>query len=156
MSLSVAENLVVSINYTLTDDEGNVIDSSEGSDLLTYLHGAGNIIPGLENELTGKTEGDSLQVKVQPSDGYGEQRQELIQIVDKAVFQGTETLEPGMSFQAQGPDGMVQNIVIKEINDEEVTIDANHPLAWTVLNFEVQVIMIREATKEEIDHGHVH
>ena len=156
MSLLIGDNLVVSMHYKLTDNDGNVLDSSEGAEPLTYLHGSGNIIPGLEKELVGKVEGDTHQVKVEPEEGYGEINPELIQTVDKAAFQGVESVEVGMSFEAQASDGSVQHIVVKSIEGEVVTIDANHPLAGTTLNFDVQIVSVREATEEEIDHGHVH
>ena len=156
MSLLIGDNLVVSMHYKLTDNDGNVLDSSEGAEPLTYLHGAGNIIPGLEKELVGKVEGDSHQVKVEPDEGYGEIDPELIQTVDIAAFQGVESVEVGMSFEAQAADGSVQHIVIKNVEGEEVTIDANHPLAGVTLNFDVDIVSVRDATEEEIDHGHVH
>ena len=156
MSLLIGDNLVVSMHYKLTDSEGNVLDSSEGAEPLTYLHGSGNIIPGLEKELVGKVEGDSHQVKVEPEEGYGEINPELIQTVDKAAFQGVESVEVGMSFEAQASDGSVQHIVVKGIEGEVVTIDANHPLAGVTLNFDVEIVSVREASEEEIDHGHVH
>jgi FKBP-type peptidyl-prolyl cis-trans isomerase SlyD len=156
MPLLIGDNLVVSMHYKLTDNDGNVLDSSEGAEPLTYLHGSGNIIPGLEKELVGNVEGDSQQVKVEPEEGYGEINPELIQTVDKAAFQGVESVEVGMSFEAQASDGSVQHIVVKSIEGEEVTIDANHPLAGVTLNFDVEITSVREATEEEIDHGHVH
>ena len=156
MSLLIGDKLVVSMHYKLTDNDGNVLDSSEGAEPLTYLHGSGNIIPGLEKELVGKVAGDSEQVKVEPAEGYGEINPELIQTVDKAAFQGVESVEVGMSFEAQASDGSVQHIVIKNVEGEEVTIDANHPLAGVTLNFDVEIVSVREATEEEIDHGHVH
>ncbi len=156
MSLLIGDNSVVSMHYKLTDNDGNVLDSSEGMEPLTYLHGAGNIIPGLEKALVGKVAEDSLTVKVQPADGYGEVMQELIQTVDKSAFQGVETVEAGMSFEAQGPDGMAQRITVKEVDGDQVTIDANHPLAGVELTFDVNIVSIREATDEEIKHGHVH
>ena len=156
MSLLIGENLVVSMHYTLTDDTGKVLDSSEGSEPLAYLHGKGSIIPGLERELVGKVAGDSLQVRVEPADGYGEIEKELIHKVEKASFQGVDTVEVGMQFEAQAPDGSVQHIVVKKVEDDIVTIDANHPLAGVVLHFDVEIIGVREATEEEIAHGHVH
>lgn len=156
MSLMIGDNSVVSMHYKLTDNDGNVIDSSEGMEPLTYLHGAGNIIPGLEKALVGKVEDHSLTVKVQPSDGYGEIMQELIQTLDKAAFQGVETVEAGMSFEAQGPDGLSKRIVVKKVEDDQITIDANHPLAGVELNFDVNIVSVREATAEEKTHGHVH
>jgi FKBP-type peptidyl-prolyl cis-trans isomerase SlyD len=156
MTLLVGDNLVVSIHYQLTDDEGNVLDSSKDRDPLNYLHGAGNILPGLESALVGKVEGDSEQVRLEPEDGYGTVRDELIQKIDRSAFQGVEKVEVGMTFQAQGPNGDVQHIVIKDVEGDEVTIDANHPLAGVALNFDVEVVGVREATAEEIEHGHVH
>ena len=156
MSLSIGNNLVVSMHYKLTDNDGEVLDSSEGSEPLAYLHGAGNIISGLEKALVGKVEGDSLQVKVEPAEGYGEVMPELIQPVDIAAFQGVETVEVGMGFEAEGPDGSIQSIVVKKVEGDEVTIDANHPLAGVVLNFDVQIVDVREASEEEIAHNHVH
>ena len=156
MTLLVGDNLVVSIHYQLTDDEGNVLDSSKDRDPLNYLHGAGNILPGLESALVGKVEGDSEQVRLEPEDGYGTVRDELIQKIDRSAFQGVESVEVGMTFQAQGPNGAVQHIVVKDVEGDEVTIDANHPLAGVALNFDVEVVGIREATAEEIEHGHVH
>ena len=156
MSLLIGDNLVVSMHYKLTDNEGNVLDSSEGSEPLTYLHGAGNIIPGLEKALVGKVEGDTQQVTVEPAEGYGEVMPELTQTVDKAAFQGVESVEVGMSFEAQTSDGSVQHIVVTKVDGEQVTVDANHPLAGVVLNFDVEIVSVREATEEEISHGHVH
>lgn len=156
MSLLIGDKLVVSMHYTLTDNEGNVLDSSEGAEPLTYLHGAGNIIPGLEKALVGKVEGDSQQVTVEPAEGYGEVMAELMQTVDKAAFQGVESVEVGMSFEAQTSDGSVQHIVVSKVDGDQVTVDANHPLAGVVLNFDVEIVSVREATEEEIDHGHVH
>lgn len=156
MSLLIGDKLVVSMNYKLTDDDNNVIDSSEGAEPLTYLHGAGNIIPGLEKELVGKTQGDKLTVRVAPAEGYGEISPELVQVVDKAMFQGVEQIEPGMQFQAQGPEGQTQRIVVKSVEEDSVTVDANHPLAGMHLNFDVEIVSIRDASEEELAHGHVH
>lgn len=154
--MKVTENCVVSIHYTLTDSEGKVIDSSDGRDPLKYLHGAGNIIPGLERELIDCQVGEQKKVTVQPTDGYGEVEESLIQKLPRDVFSGVETIEVGMEFQAQGPQGQVQSVVVKKVEDDGVTIDANHALAGVVLNFDVVVDEIREATEEELSHGHVH
>lgn len=156
MSLLIGDNLVVSMHYKLTDDGGNVLDSSEGSEPLAYLHGAGSIIPGLEKALVGKVAGDSLQVRVEPAEGYGEVRPDLIQTVQKEAFQDVASVEPGMAFEAKAPDGSVQHIVVKKVDGDEVTIDANHPLAGVVLHFDIEVVGVREATEEEVAHGHVH
>ncbi len=156
MSLLIGDKLVVTIHYKLTDNSGNVLDSSEGKDPLTYLHGAKNIIPGLEKPLVGKTKGAKLQVKVDPVDGYGEIKPELTTVVEKSLFQGVDTLEVGMTFEASAPDGSRQQVVIKKVEEGKVTIDANHPLAGVTLNFDVEVIGVREASQEELSHGHVH
>lgn len=154
--MQIANNSVVSIHYTLTNDGGDVIDSSAGSEPLVYLQGAGNIIPGLENPLAGKKAGDALTVRVAPADGYGEVVMELIQQVPKEMFQGSDTIEPGMTFQAQDQSGYMQRVTVTAVNDNTVTIDANHPLAGQHLNFDVTIVDVRTATQEELDHGHVH
>jgi FKBP-type peptidyl-prolyl cis-trans isomerase SlyD len=152
----IAEQSVVSIHYTLTNDAGETLDTSDGREPLVYLHGAQNIIPGLENELTGKSVGDSFDVTIQPEEAYGTVNPELVQTVPHSAFEGVEKVEPGMQFQARGDDGETQVITVTEVADSGVTVDGNHPLAGQVLNFSVRVEEIREATEEEIEHGHVH
>ena len=154
--MKIQNNAVVSIHYTLTNEGGEVIDSSKGKEPLKYLHGAGNIIPGLENELVDCVVGDSKQVTVQPKDGYGETDEALVQKLPTDAFTGIEKVEVGMEFQAQGEGGGVQYVVVKKVEDDGITIDGNHPLAGEVLSFDVKVEEVREATEEEIDHGHVH
>jgi len=154
MSLLIGDNLVVSMHYRLTDDDGNELDSSEGYEPMSYLHGARNIIPGLENALTGKVEGDSLVVKVEPAAGYGEVIQELIQTVEREEFQDAESLEAGMVFEANAPDGSLQRIMVVKVEGNEITIDANHPLAGVTLNFDVKIVGVRKATAEEITNGY--
>jgi FKBP-type peptidyl-prolyl cis-trans isomerase SlyD len=149
-------NSVVSIHYTLTNDEGTVIDSSINIDPLVYLQGSGNIIPGLENALAGKVAGDKLNVRIAPADGYGETVLELIQQVPLEMFQGAENVEPGMTFQAQDQSGYMQRVEVTAVNGNMVTIDANHPLAGQHLNFDVTIVDVRPASQEELDHGHVH
>lgn len=154
--MSIAENKVVSFHYTLKNSEGEVLDSSEGQEPLAYLHGHGGIIPGLENAMAGKVEGDSFEVNVKPEDGYGEINAELIQAVSRDAFQGVDEIEPGMRFQTESPEGHAQIIVVKEVAENEVIIDANHELAGEELNFAIEVVAIRDASAEELDHGHVH
>ncbi len=156
MSLSIGERTVVSIHYTLKDEEGTVIDSSEGAEPLAYLHGAGNIIPGLEHALSGKSAGESLQVVVEPANGYGEYQADLLLVVPREAFQGVEDIEVGMAFTAQAADGSQRRIVVRDVEGDEVTIDANHELAGVDLHFSVEIVEVREATSEEVDHGHVH
>lgn len=154
--MTIENGKVVSIHYTLTDDEGATIDSSDGGDPLTYLHGSGNIIPGLENALVGKTKGDSLDVSVEPEQGYGPHVPEMVQQVPREAFQGVDQIEAGMSFEAAAEDGRTQRVVVTEVTDETVTVDGNHPLAGQNLNFAVTVADIRDASEEEVAHGHVH
>lgn len=154
--MKIATNSVVSIHYTLTDDQGAVIDSSVGSDPLVYLHGSRAIIPGLERALEGREPGETLKVSVPPEEGYGPSHPELIQTVPHSAFQGVERVETGMQFQAHGEDGSVRRVRIVQVSDEGVTVDGNHPLAGAVLHFDVEVSAVRAATPEEIAHGHVH
>ena len=153
----IENDKVVSMHYTLKDDEGNVIDSSDGQDPLTYLHGASNIIPGLESALTGKSLGDKLEVRVEPKDAYGEPTPELVQTVELKMFEGVEEVEPGMVFQVQaGENQPPQRIMVRSVEGEEVVVDGNHPLAGVTLNFAVDITEIRAASETEIEHGHVH
>lgn len=154
--MKIAENCIVSIHYRLTDDEGEELDSSSDGDPLVYLHGADNIIPGLEDALEGRGAGDQLEVVVQPEDAYGPVDPELVQAVPRSSFKGVDKLEPGMQFQMKDPEGQVQVVTVQEVKGQEVTIDANHPLAGQVLHFAITVEAVRAATAEEIDHGHVH
>ena len=153
--MQVSKDKVVTINYTLTDEQGSVLDSSEGRDPLAYIHGSGSIIPGLESALEGKSAGDALAVSVSPQEGYGERDEALTHVVSKDMFNDVEDLEVGMRFQAQSDQGRQVFSVIK-IEEDEVTVDANHPLAGMTLNFDVNVVDIRDATSEELEHGHAH
>jgi FKBP-type peptidyl-prolyl cis-trans isomerase SlyD len=154
--MKIENNAVVSIQYKLTNDGGEVLDSSEGDEPLTYLHGTDSIIPGLENALTGKGSGEQLEVVVQPEEGYGEFNEAMIQVVPKDAFDGIDDIQPGMQFQAESPEGQLQIVSVKEIGDDGITIDANHPLAGQVLHFDITIETVREATAEELEHGHVH
>ncbi len=147
---------VVAIDYTLSNDAGEVIDSSAGAEPLVYLHGASNIIAGLENALAGKAVGDELEVSIEPEDAYGEYSAELITNLGREMFEGVEDLEVGMQFHASAPDGGMQIVTIRDIDGDQVTIDGNHPLAGQQLNFKVKVVSVRAASEEEIAHGHVH
>jgi FKBP-type peptidyl-prolyl cis-trans isomerase SlyD len=153
--MQVARDKVVTIDYTLKDDSGKVIDRSEGGNF-SYLHGANNIIPGLEKALAGKSAGDEVSVSLQPDEGYGHRNESLKQVVSKDMFQTQEDIEIGRQFYAQSPDGQQLIITVTEVSGAEITIDANHPLAGVNLNFDVRVIDVRDATEEEISHSHVH
>lgn len=151
----VAADKVVLIHYTLKDDEGKVIDSSSGGDPLAYIHGHGNLIPGLEKELEGKGAGDKLSVKIAPADGYGDRDPGLVQRVPRRSFGGA-AVKPGMQFQAQTSSGEARIATVKAVQGDMVTVDMNHPLAGENLNFDVEVTDVRDATEEELAHGHVH
>ena len=153
--MQIANDKVVTIHYTLTNDEGDLLDSSKDQDPLAYLHGSGNIIPGLENALTGRSIGDTFNIEVAPEDGYGVRDNEMVQSVPRSAFEGVDNIEPGMQFQAQSPDG-IQLVTVIDLDGDEVILDGNHPMAGFTLHFDVEVINIWEATQEELDHGHVH
>ena len=152
----IAANKAVSIDYTLTNDAGEVIDSSAGGAPMVYLHGAGNIIVGLEKALEGKQAGDELSVAVEPKDAYGEYSAELVAVLGREMFEGVDELEVGMQFHASGPDGSMQIVTIRDLDGDDVTVDGNHPLAGQRLNFQVKVVNVRDAHAEEIAHGHIH
>ncbi|MEP7703859.1 peptidylprolyl isomerase [Paraglaciecola sp. 25GB23A] len=151
----IADQKVVSLNFTVKDTEGQIVDSSEGGEPLVYLHGQNNIIPGLEAALVGKAPGDEFAVTVEPTEGYGEYNAEILQVVPREAFQGVENIETGMVFTAQTESGPVQ-LVVAKVEDDNITVDPNHPLAGKTLNFSGSVIEVREATEEELAHGHVH
>lgn len=153
--MQIARHTVVTIDYTLTDDDGNVIDTSKGHQPLTYIHGVGAIIPGLEQALEGKAAGDQLNVTIEPAHGYGERHEALTQVVPIDRFEGVDSLEVGMQFQAETENG-VHVVTVTNIDGGNVTIDANHPLAGQNLTFDVAVREVRPASAEEISHGHVH
>jgi len=153
--MQIKAHKVVTLNYTLTDNEGNIIDqSNDGS--FAYLHGANNIIPGLENALTGKSVGDSMDVTVSPEQGYGERDPAKAQEVPRNMFPEDADIEIGMQFHAQGPDGETLVVTVAGVEDDTITVDGNHPLAGIPLNFAVEVMEIRAASEEELNHGHIH
>lgn len=154
--MQIDAHKVVTLDYTLKDDSGTVLDSTEGRSDFTYLHGFRNIIPGLENALTGKTVGDAFTVRIEPEHAYGPRNDEMIQTVGRDQFDSVEQLEVGMQFQGQSPEGHMMIVTVTDIKDDEVTIDANHPLAGVTLNFDVKVVDIRDATADEVEHRHVH
>ena len=153
--MQIGERSVASFHYTLTDDAGTVIDSSAGGEPLSYLHGAGNIVPGLEKQMLGRKSGDVFEAVIEPAEGYGLPNPMMIQVVRKDAFQGVDTLEVGMEFQAQTPQGPM-SVAIASIEGDEVTVDGNRPLAGQTLHFAIEVIAVRDASLEELTHGHVH
>ena len=153
--MAIEKDKVVSIDYTLTGDNGKVLDSSQGREPLAYLHGAGNIIPGLESALEGKNEGDQLNVQIPPDQAYGQRDERMVQPVPRTAFQGVADIQPGMQFQANTNAGP-RLITVVGVEGDQVTVDANHPLAGATLNFDVTIRNVRDATSEEKSHGHVH
>ena len=153
--MQIGERTVATFHYTLTDATGKVIDSSDGRAPLSYLQGAGNIVPGLEKEMAGKQQGDVFNVVVAPEEGYGMPNPMMIQVVPREAFQGVETLEVGMEFQAQTPQGPM-SVAIAKLDGDEVTVDGNHPLAGQTLHFAIEIVDVRDASLEELSHGHVH
>lgn len=153
--MQIAERRVASFHYTLTNDAGEVLDSSSGREPLAYLHGVGQIVPGLERALEGRQAGDKFNVEVPPEAGYGPRHEGLIQQVPRAAFRGVDELQVGMQFQAQGPQGAL-SVVIAAIDGDLVTVDGNHPLAGQTLHFAIEVTEVREASDDELQHGHAH
>ena len=153
--MNITKDKVVSFDYTLKNDDGAVLDSSENAEPMAYLHGAGNIIPGLEQALEGKAAGDEFKVSIESADAYGDYEDALTQVVPRNMFQGVDNIEVGMQFQAQTAEG-VQVVRIAAVDGDDITIDANHPIAGERLHFDVIVKEVREASSEELEHGHVH
>lgn len=153
--MTISQNNVVAIHYTVTDTTGNQLDSSAGGEPLVFLFGHGALIPGLEQALLGKSTGDKFTSQIAPADAYGERHDQLVQAVPKSMFEGMD-VAVGMRFRAAGPDGREQPVIIIDVTDDEVVVDGNHPLAGIELSFEVEIVLVREATEEELAHGHVH
>jgi FKBP-type peptidyl-prolyl cis-trans isomerase SlyD len=155
---TVKKHRVISLNFVLKNEQGEVLDSSEKGHPLEYLHGAHDIIPGLEKALEGRKLGDRLTVVVPPAEAYGEYEVSLVDEVSRDQFPGVEEIEPGMQFQTQMDDGapMIINVTAVDEENDTIIVDGNHPLAGVTLVFEVEIIGIRVACQDEIDHGHVH
>ena len=151
----ITQNAVVSLDYTLTNDAGDILDKSENGQFV-YLHGANNIIPGLEKALNDKSLNEKFDVTIEPADAYGLKDESKKQVVGKEMFEADSPIEPGVQFHAQSPEGEMLVITVTEVNGDEVTIDGNHPLAGERLHFSIEVKEIRDASEEEISHGHVH
>jgi FKBP-type peptidyl-prolyl cis-trans isomerase SlyD len=153
--MKISDKSVVNINYTLTDNDGEVIDKSEDGSF-AYLHGAQNIIPGLEKALQGKEVGDKVSVRIPPAEAYGERDEARVEDVPREMFPDDGEIKPGMVFHAQGRNGEVITVTVVEVDDQTVKIDSNHALAGVDLNFDVEVVAVREAEAAELEHGHVH
>ena len=153
--MEIAADKVVLIHYTLKDDNGAVLDSSAGGEPLAYIQGHGNLVPGLEKALEGKADGNTLAVTVAPADGYGIREPNLVQRVPKRSLQGAGEVKKGMQFQARTDDG-IRVFTVTAVAGDMITLDGNHPLADQTLHFDVEVVSVRDATAEELEHGHVH
>ncbi len=153
--MQIAQNKVAVITYTLTNADGDVLDQAGEAQPFAFIAGIGSIIPGLDQALEGKQAGDSLNVTIPPEQAYGERIDALTQTVPLEMFQGVDKVEPGMQFNAQTNQGM-SVVTVTKVEGDQVTIDGNHPLAGQTLNFDVKVLEVRDATAEELEHGHVH
>ena len=151
----VAKHAVVTIEYTLTAPDGEVLDTSKGRAPLSYLHGTGSIVPGLERALDGKKQGDRFDVRVSPDDGYGARDERLVHNITRAQLPKDLEPEVGLELQARGPDGDLV-LMIVAVEGERITLDGNHPLAGMELSFVGEIVGVRAATREELTHGHVH
>lgn len=153
--MKIAKNKVVAIDYTLTDAKGEVLDRSSEGQPLHYIQGAGNLIPGLERALEGKSAGETLKAQVPHADAYGPRDEDLLQVIPKENFGDISDLKIGMELEAESDDG-VRIITVVGIDGDRVTVDGNHPLAGMDLTFDVKILEVRDATAEEMSHGHVH
>ena len=153
---TVEAGKVVFIHFTLKNDAGDIIDSSDGNEPLIYLHGADNIVPGLESELQGKKVGDKVKAVIAPEDGYGERDDAGAQRVPRDEFPAEMEVEVGMPFHAETGDGALITVWVTDVTPYYVELDMNHPLAGETLHFDVEVVKIREATDGELEHGHPH
>jgi FKBP-type peptidyl-prolyl cis-trans isomerase SlyD len=153
--MQIAQDSVVNIQYTLRNSSGEVLDSSSDREPLVYIHGNGNLVPGVEKALQGRKAGDKLSFEVAPADGYGVRDDSLVQDVPRSAFEGVTELRAGMQFQADSNHGP-RTVLVTQVGPETVTVDGNHPLAGQTLHFDVEVTQVRAATEEELEHGHVH
>lgn len=153
--MQITDKLAVSIHYILTNGAGEQLDNSRGEKPMVYLHGFGQIIPGLENALSGKIVGDKFVVTVPPAEAYGERRDDMLQVVPMTMFEGVGKVEAGMQFHADASQG-VNVVTVTKVDGDDVTIDGNHPLAGEALTFDVEVMDIRPATEDELSHKHIH
>ena len=152
--MNISNKTVATIHFTVCSSDGTQIDSSRNAEPMVFLQGSHFLIQGLEDELEGKTVGDKFVIDVAPSLAYGERHEELVQAVSKSMFEDME-VEPGMTFRATTDDGE-QSVMIIDVTDDDVVVDGNHPLAGLTLNFDVEVLNVREATEEEIVDGQPH
>lgn len=154
--MAIDQNKVVTMNFTLTDDDGNILDSTNNGGPFSYLAGRNMILPKLEEAVNSMIIGTKKNVKLEAADAYGVYNEQIVQVVGKENFPEDFELEVGLSYIASNPDGVQMPFVITEVRDEDVTIDFNHPFAGKNLNFDIELLDVRDATAEELSHGHVH
>lgn len=153
--MTIQSDKVVAMHYSVSDAAGNELDSSFGGEPLVFIHGSGSLIIGLENALVGKQAGDKFAVEVPAAEAYGDRHEELTQAVPRNLFEGME-VEVGMRFRAAGPDGREQSVIVLDVTEDEVVVDGNHPLSGIDLTFSVEILQVRDATEDELAHGHAH
>ena len=153
--MEISKEKVAILDYVLKDDNGDILDQSDNGEF-AYLAGTGGIIPGLENALTGKKAGDEISVTVEPKDGYGEIDPAGVQEIPANMFPDDMTIEPGMQFHAESPAGELMVLTVMEVKGDTIIADANHELAGKTLHFDVKIVEVRDASTEELEHGHVH
>lgn len=153
--MNITKHKVATLTYVLKDNDGTIIDQADEQQPFAYIQGTDGIIPGLESALEGKSAGDNLKVSIDPEQGYGARNDSLVQVVPLDMFQGVDKVETGMQFHAETNQG-VNVVTVTKVDGDQVSIDGNHPLAGVTLNFDVTVLEVRDATAEELDHGHAH
>ena len=154
--MAITQNKVVTMNFTLTDDYGNVLDSTDTGGSFSYITGGNMVLPRLEEAVNGMLIGTKKSLKLNAADGYGNYNEDALQVVGKENFPEDFVLEVGMEYIASNPDGVQMPFTITKVDGEEITIDFNHPLAGINLNFNIELVDVRDATAEELNHGHVH
>lgn len=153
--MKIAKDKVVALHYTLRNDGGDTIDSSSGGEPLAYIHGNGSILPALETALEGREPGEKFDLRLAAKDGYGEHQPDLVKVVQRKALATIGKLKVGTQFHAQVPGG-ARVMTITAVDKDDITIDGNHPLAGIDLNFNVEVVEVRDASPDELAHGHVH
>ncbi|HZF15859.1 MAG TPA: peptidylprolyl isomerase [Steroidobacteraceae bacterium] len=153
--MKILKDKVVSLHYTLRNDGGDTIDSSGSGEPLAYIQGGGSILPALETALEGREVGEKFDIRLAAKDGYGEHRAELVQVIPRKALATIGKIKVGTQFHAQAPGG-ARVMTITAVEKENVTVDGNHPLAGVDLNFSIEIVGVRDASAEELAHGHVH
>lgn len=154
--MQISQNKVVTLHYTVRDDQGRVLESTEGREPLAYIQGTQTILPILEERLEGESDGVTVKIRVPMEDAYGPRREELVAVVKRDQFPSDTEVKEGQEFYYLDEDDEVRTVTVLKVSDDLVTIDSNHPFAGMDLNFDIHVVGVREATAEELDHGHVH